>query len=61
VVATTLTSSNTRNRSNMPSIEPDSRDKFYHDKIQWESDNMIEDEPVVILNSPQLEYTTPLS
>jgi len=43
-----LTSSNTRNRFNTPSIEPDSGDKFYYDKVQQESDNIIKDEPVVM-------------
>ena len=53
-----LTSSNTRNRSNTPSIEPDSGDEFYYDKVQQESDNMVKNELVVILDSLQLEYTT---
>jgi len=53
-----LTSSNTRNRSNMPSIKPDSGDEFYHNKVQQESNNMVKDEPVVMSDSPQLEYTT---
>ena len=53
-----LTSSNTRNRSNMLSIKPDSGDEFYHNKVQQESNNMVKDEPVVMSDSPQLEYTT---
>ena len=47
-----LTSSNTRNRSNMPLIELDSRAESYHDKVQHKSNNMVEDDSVVMLNSP---------
>ena len=54
-----LTSSNTRNRSNIPLIKPDSGDESYYDKVQHESNNRVEDNPVVMSDSPQLEYTTP--
>ena len=54
-----LTPNKTRSRSISPSIESDSRDKSYPDKVQCKSDNMIEDDPVVMSDSPQLEYTTP--
>jgi len=54
-----LTSSNTKNRSNMPSIKLDSGDEFYHNKVQRESDNMVKDKPVVMSDSSQLEYTIP--
>ena len=47
-----LTFSNTRNRSNMSLIELDSGDEFYHDKIQWVSDNMVKDEPVIMSDNP---------
>jgi len=53
-----LTSSNTRNRSNISSIKLDSGDKFYYNKVQQESDNMVEDEPIIMLDSSQLKYTT---
>jgi len=33
----------------------------YTTKVQWESNNMVEDDPVVISNNPQLEYATPSS
>ena len=47
-----LTSSNSRNRSITSLIELDSGNKFYYDKVQCESDNMDEDNPVVMLDSP---------
>ena len=56
-----LTSSNSKNRSNTSLIELDLEDKAYHNKIQYNSDNIVKDKPVIILDSPQLEYATPPS
>ena len=36
-------------------------DEDYTTKVQWESNNMVEDDPVVMSNNPQLEYATPSS
>ena len=47
-------------RSILLSIALDSRDESYHDKVQWESDNMVEDDPIAMLESLQLEYMTTL-
>jgi len=36
-------------------------DKDYTTKVQWESNNMVEDDPVIMSDNPQLEYATPSS
>ena len=46
-------------RSISPLIMSDSGDESYHDKVQWESNNMVENEPVAMSESLQLKYATP--
>ena len=47
-----LTSSTIRARSTSPSIESDSGDESHQDKVQYESNNIVENDPVAMLDSP---------
>ena len=44
----------------MPSIKSDSENKSYPNKVQRESNNIVEDNPIIMVDSPQFEYTISL-
>ena len=44
-----------------PSMSSSECDEEYSARVQWESDNMVEDDQVTLSDSLQLEYVTPKS
>ena len=55
-----LTSKAYSSRSILSLIVLNSKDKSYYDKVQQESNNMVEDDPVTMSESLQLKYMTSL-